>query len=228
VQHAKQFPSTNYKQSQITSKQPDLSLTRHKLLVHPQCTPLSQPHTKSSYANHTKLIIFINKNKKLNKTHHCLGLGIERSDEVGRVLLLEPDSRPERVTRIVLEDTPSGVVDQHQAFLSAHVGQGQSSDDIGPDGLDLVGLAPVHVGSAGDSGGVEDVGGLHGRQVGDERRAVLETAGAVREVYALGLAEPPKHAAYPAGAAVDQELERFVGGRRAICWETHQRERLRE
>lgn len=128
------------------------------------------------------------------------------------------------MTRIVLEDTPGGEVDQDQAFLSAHVGQGQSPDHVGPDGLDLVGLAPVHVGPAGDPRGIEDVGGLHGRQVGNERRAVLEAARGVRKVYALRLAEPPQHAAYPARPPIDQELEWLVGDRRTVGWETHQRD----
>ena len=112
-------------------------------------------------------------------THHGLCLGIERSDKVGGVLLLEPDARPERVTRIVLENAPGRIVNEDQPPLSAYVSEGQGADHVGPDGLDLMGFAPIDVGAAGDAGGVEDVGGLNIGDVGLERAAILEAAGAV-------------------------------------------------
>lgn len=80
------------------------------------------------------------------------------------------------MTRVVLEYTTRGVVDQHEASLPANVGESQSSDDVCTDGLHLVGLAPVNVRSSGDSRGVEHVARLDGIKIGDERAAILEPA----------------------------------------------------
>lgn len=101
----------------------------------------------------------------IQKTHHGLSLGIKRADEIRRILLLEPDPGPERMLRVVLENAPGGIINQNQTPLPAHIGQGEGSDDVGPYGLDLVRLAPVDVGAAGDAGGVDDVGGVVGGQV---------------------------------------------------------------
>lgn len=150
-----------------------------------------------------------NPKRKLS-SHHGLGLGIEGSDEIRRILLLKSDSGLDRMIRIVLEDASSGIIDQNQASLPADVSESESPDDVGADGLDLVGLAPVDVGAAGDTGGVEDVSGIDSGDVGLEGGAVLETAGAVDEAEALGLAELAEEAANPAGAAVDQELQRLL------------------
>lgn len=117
---------------------------------------------------------------------------------------------------VVFEDAAGGVVDEDEAFLPAYIGERERADNIGADGLDLVRLAPVDVGAAGDAGGVEDVSRLDGGDVGLEVDPVLEAARPVDVVDALGLAELAEQAAYPAGAAVDQELEvlsrRAVGG----------------
>ncbi len=110
----------------------------------------------------------LNKESKKKKTHHGLGLGIKRSDKVGRVLLLEPDTRSESMTRIILEDTAGGVVDQHKALVSAYVSQSECPNNVGSNGLDLVGFTPVHVWSARDAGRVEDMARLHGCDVGFE------------------------------------------------------------
>lgn len=150
--------------------------------------------------------------------YHGLGFGVERSNEVGGVLLLEPDPRAERVARVVLEDAPRGVVDEHEAPGAADVGERERAADVGADGLDAVGLAPVDVGAAGDARGIEDVGGRDLVDVGLELGAVLEPAGAVGEGDALRGAELAEEAPNPAGAAVDEELERrrrgAVGGDR--------------
>lgn len=161
--------------------------------------------------------------KKGSSAHHGLGLGIERSDKVGGILLLEPDTRPERVSGVVLENAAGGVVNEHEAAVPAQVGEGQGPYDVGPDSLDLMRFAPVDVGAAGDSGGVEDVGGLDGGDVGFEGAAVLEAAGAVLEANALGLAYLAEKAANPARLAVDQKLELPVGGGRCtVGWKTHE------
>lgn len=122
-------------------------------------------------------------------SHHSFGLGVERPGEVRSILLLESDTRPESMTRIVLEYTTGGVVDENESFLSANVGESQGPGDVRADGLDLVGLAPVDVGTSGDSGGVEHVARLHGLDVGDDGLTVLEPTGSVSVGDSLGLAE---------------------------------------
>ena len=70
--------------------------------------------------------------------------------------------------RIILKDTSSGIIDQDNTLISAHVSQSECSSNVGSNGLDLVGLAPVDVGAARDAGGVEHVGWLGSREVGFE------------------------------------------------------------
>ena len=123
------------------------------------------------------------------------------------------------MTRIILEDTSGGVVDQHKALVSAHVSQSECPNNVGPNGLDLVGFTPVHVWSARDAGRVEDMARLHGCDVGFEWRTVLEAPRAVNEVDSLSLAYLPQQAANPAGATIDQELVRLVGGWIAVGWD---------
>lgn len=122
---------------------------------------------------------------------------------------------------IVLEDAAGGVINENQAFVSAEVSEREGTDDISPYGLHLVGFAPVDVGPARHPGRVEDVGGLGGADVGFEGGSVLEAAGAVGEVDGLSLAELAEQAPDPAGAAVDQKLERLGAGVGAVGCETH-------
>jgi len=110
------------------------------------------------------------------------------------------------VIGVVLENATGGVVDENEAVVAADVGESEGSDDVGSDGLDFVGLAPVDVGAARDAGGVEDVGGLEEGYVGFEGGPVLEAARAVMEGDALGPAEGAEEAANPARAAVDEEV----------------------
>lgn len=93
------------------------------------------------------------------------------------------------MTRIVLEYAPGGVIDQNEPLLPADVGESQGSGDVRADGLYLVWLAPVDVGTSGDSGGVEHVARLHGLDVGDDGLAILEPAGSVGVGDSLRLAE---------------------------------------
>lgn len=94
-------------------------------------------------------------------------------------MFLEGDAGSESVGRIVLEDAAGGVVDEDEAFMMADVGEGESADDVGSDGFNFVRFAPVHIGSTRDTRGVEHVAGLHSRYVRLQRRAVLQSAGAV-------------------------------------------------
>lgn len=139
-------------------------------------------------------------------SNHGLGLRVEGTGEIGSVVLFEPDSGSERMTGIVLEDATGGVVEEDEAVVAADVGESEGSDDVGSDGLNLVGFAPVHVGPACDSSGVEYVGGLDLSYVLFEGGPVLETARGVLEGDALGLAEGAEEATNPARTAVDKEL----------------------
>lgn len=56
---------------------------------------------------------------------------------------------------VVLENTARSIIDQNQTLFSADVGQGERSDHIGPNSLDLVRLAPVDIRPASDTGSVE-------------------------------------------------------------------------
>lgn len=121
---------------------------------------------------------------------------------------------------IVLEDASSGIVDEDETSLPAHIGQGQGAHHVGPDGLHLVRFAPVHIRPPRHSSRVEHVGRLHLGYVRFQGRPVLEAAGAVSEVDALNLAEFAEKTANPAGATVDQELQWLVTGG-AVSWEAH-------
>lgn len=109
---------------------------------------------------------------------------------------------------IILENAASGIINQDQASLTAHIGQGQGSDHIGSNGLDLMRFAPIDVGAASDSSSVEDMGWLDSGDISLEGGAVLEAARAVSEIDTLLLAEVAKQTANPASPAVNQELER--------------------
>lgn len=126
---------------------------------------------------------------KKKNSHHCFGFGVEGSGEIGSVFLLESDTRPERMTRIVLENATRRVIDQNESLLPANVGECECSGDVRADGLDLVRLAPVDVRTPGDTGGVEDVARLHGFDVGDDRLTILKTTGAVSVGDSLRFAE---------------------------------------
>ena len=148
--------------------------------------------------------------RKILDSNHGLGLRVEGTDEIGSVLFFEADSGSERMSGIVLEDATGGVVEEEEAVVAADIGESEGSDDVGSDGLHLVGLAPVDVGPARDSGGVEYVGGLDLGYVLFEGGPVLETARGVLEGDTLGLAEGAEGATNPARTAVDKELDRVV------------------
>ena len=137
------------------------------------------------------------------ETYHGLGLGVEGPCEIGSVLFLEPDAGSERVILIVLEDASGGVVDEQDPILAAHVGEREGPSHVGPYGLGLVRLAPVHVGPARHAGRVEHVGGLRLRYVLLQRGPVLQAARPVREVDPLGPAQVAQQAPNPSGSTVN-------------------------
>lgn len=137
------------------------------------------------------------------RTNHSLGLGIKGSDKIRRILLLKSNTRPERMTLVILKYTPSSIINQHQPLLSTHVSKSEGTGHVSTDGLDLVGFAPVDVGPAGDTGGIKNMSRIEGGDVSLEGGSVLEASGGVGVVYGLGLTELSEQAPDPAGAAVD-------------------------
>ena len=84
--------------------------------------------------------------------------------------------RSERPRFVIHEDATCGVDGAVDAPLQTQIGKIQSSNDVGTDGFGLVGLAPVNVGTPGDSCGVENVSRLVLVELLGYRFAVLETA----------------------------------------------------
>lgn len=140
------------------------------------------------------------------KSYHRFGLGVEGSDKIGLVLLLEPNTRTERMSRIVLENTTRGVIDQHQTLFPAHVGKRQRANNVGADCLHLMGLAPVDVGPTRHTGGVENVRRTDGGDVGLEGGPVLQPTRPVNIFDTLSFAELTQQPANPACAPVYQKL----------------------
>jgi len=85
--------------------------------------------------------------------------------------------------------------------VTADFGKSEGSDDVGLDGLDFVGLAPVDIGATHDAGSIEDVGGLKLGYVSFEGGPVLEATRAV-----LGPAEGAEVAAKTARVAIDEKV----------------------
>jgi hypothetical protein len=85
-----------------------------------------------------------------------LGLRVERPSKVGLVSL-EVSWATNWVSIIVGVDAASGEDSDVDAFQEASVGQVQGTNNIVSDGLLLMVLAPIHVGSTGGSSSVKNV-----------------------------------------------------------------------
>ena len=106
--------------------------------------------------------------------HVSLGFAVKGSVKVGRVLFGKANSGSLGVLFVVDKDAAGGVDGAVDASFQTQVGQVEGSNDVGSDGFGLVGFAPVNVGASGDSGGVQDVGGLVLVQLLGDGLAVLE------------------------------------------------------
>lgn len=107
---------------------------------------------------------------------------------------------------IVLKDAARSIVNKHKPLRPADVGQSQRTHDISADGLNPMGLAPIDVRPAGDTGGVEHVRRLDCSQVRLQRCSVFEPPGAVLVRDPLAGAELAKQASDPSRPAIDEEL----------------------
>jgi len=132
--------------------------------------------------------------------HQGLGEGVEGAHEVGLVLLLEADAATHGVGGVVLEDAASGEVGHVDAAGLAGVAQGQHPGHVCADRLKPVALAPVHVRTTGDAGGVEDVGGLDAVELRLELGALLQAEVSVAPVRPLRLQQLPEQPADPPAA----------------------------
>lgn len=91
--------------------------------------------------------------------HKSLGVGVEGGVEVGLVLFGE-GSATDRVGIVVLKDATSGIKSMVNPFSIADVSNGEGAHHIGADGLLLVVLTPIHIGTAGHASGIEHMCGL--------------------------------------------------------------------
>ncbi len=75
---------------------------------------------------------------------------------------------------VIFEDAPGGVDGAVDVAFIAQVGDVESANDIGTDSLGFVIFTPINVGTAGNAGGIEDVGGLDTVELGGHVGAVLD------------------------------------------------------
>ncbi len=145
--------------------------------------------------------------------HVSLRLGVEAFVEVGFVLFGEANSRPEGMGVIIFENAPGGVDGAMNVPFVAKVGNVKRTDDIGADGLGFVIFAPINVGTAGNAGGVEDVGGSDGVELQCHVGAVLDAGRGQHYLDILFPEEGGHFTADPSGfAAVDESLGEGSGG----------------
>lgn len=116
----------------------------------------------------------------------CLGFGVERAIEVGLVSL-EETWATNRVGVVVGIDTASGKDSDVNALLVTAIGQVNGTDNVVSDGLLLVVLAPVNVGSASRSSSIEDVGWLVFVELSDDSFSVLHADGGREDLLACGV-----------------------------------------
>jgi len=117
--------------------------------------------------------------------HVPLGFTVKGSIEVGSVFLGETDSGSLGVFLVVYEDASGGVNGAVDSPLQAKIGEIQGSDDIGSNSFGLVDFAPIDVGTSGDSGGVQNVGGLHFVQFLGDGFTVLQSAAGGQDLDSL-------------------------------------------
>ncbi len=145
--------------------------------------------------------------------HESLRLGVEAFVEVGFVLFGEADPRPEGVGVVVFENAPRGVDGAVDVPFIAQVGNVERADNVGADGVGFVILAPINVGTTGNAGGVEDVGGSDGVELRCHVGAVLDAGRGQDHLDTLFPEEGGHFTADPAGfAAVDESLGEGSGG----------------
>lgn len=139
-----------------------------------------------------------------------LGLGVKAPRKVRLILLLEP-LPPHWVLLIILVNAPRR---KHSAVHSpqeAAVREVQRAHHVAPDRSLLIILAPVNIRAAGDAGGVEDVGGHHAVDLGEDGLAVLHADRGAVDFFALGGEEGCQVAGDPAFAAPDKVSVRHGG-----------------
>mmetsp|Transcript_18027 Transcript_18027/g.46182 ORF Transcript_18027/g.46182 Transcript_18027/m.46182 type:complete len:255 (+) Transcript_18027:412-1176(+) len=142
--------------------------------------------------------------------HHVLDerlcVRVEGAVEVRSVLLLKAFTAAERMRLVVLEDAAGREECHVDAALVGGVGDVHRADHVGPKGLHLVRLAPVHVGPASHARRVEDVRWLHAVELSGELLAVLEPRGRVLVLDPFLRAQIAEESAQPPRLAVDEHV----------------------
>lgn len=113
----------------------------------------------------------------------CLGLGVERTIEVGFVSLGEARAA-NWVAVIVGVDASSGKDSDVNALQEAAVCQVEGTDNIVSDGLLLVVLAPIDVRSASGTSSIKDVCWLVFLELSNDSFSVLHANGGSEDLLA--------------------------------------------
>jgi len=141
----------------------------------------------------------------------CLGLRVERTIEVGLVSL-EESRAANWVAVVVGVDASSGKDSDVNALQVAGVSQVQGTDNVVSDGLLLVVLAPVDIGSASGTSSIEDVGGLIFLELSNDTFSVLHANSGSEDLLALALEESLQVTSDPSFTTPNEEdvLRRHV------------------
>lgn len=108
--------------------------------------------------------------------HVSLGLAVEGAVKVRSILLGKANARSLGVLLVVDKDASGGVDGAVNSAFQTQIGKIEGSDDVGADGVGLVGFAPINVGASGDTSGVQDVSGLELIELLGNGFAVLKAA----------------------------------------------------
>lgn len=137
--------------------------------------------------------------------HVCLGLAVERPEEVGRVLLREAGP-PYRVLLVVLEDASRRVQRHVDPFQVTRLRQIQCPNNVRADRLHLVSLTPINVGATRHARCIQDVCRLHSVQLCKQRLPILQSCLSQHHCLALRLQKLNKLPSDPSILAENQIL----------------------
>ena len=107
---------------------------------------------------------------------------------------------------VVLERAPRGKECQVEAAIATEIGECEGPDDVGPNGLDAVVFAPIHVRPARQTRRAYDAIRRVLVELALDVFAILHSGGGEDDVVAALAQEPGGPVANPASAAVDEEL----------------------
>lgn len=131
-------------------------------------------------------------------------LGVERAIEVGGVGL-EVARAPNWVLLVVGVDAAGGKDSEVDLLKEAAVRQVEGADNVAPDGLLLVILAPVDIGASGAASAVENISRLDSLKLSNDSLAILHADCGSGNSLALALQDVLQMSCDPSGASPDQK-----------------------